>query len=252
MEPFVKILYSESNDAQLQTGSILSLGYANITFEQRDYSCAVGKHIENLVYEVNYMADGEVRKYFCSQNLGDGHGSVINHLRKETLDALECLKLINRSKATNQSKNPFGILWTSCENMLHIVLPELEAYCLAYRIFELVASYHLDNCHSRLQEDLESIISLIKEDTSGFIEMLDEIIIKNPDDTSLIFAVETLIDKTERYKSFVEQKDGEKDNLVDILKDATQRSATINSKSIFYDLEPPPQQVEAEGLYEHL
>lgn len=252
MEPFVKILYSESNDSQLQTGSILSLGCANITFEQRDYSCAACNHIENLVYEVNYVVDGELRKYFCSQNLGDGQGAVINHLRKETLDALECLKLINRSTATNQSKNPFGILWTSCENMLHIVLPELEAYCLAYRIFELVSSYRLDNCHPRLQGDLESIISLVKEDASGFMGMLNEIIINNPDDTSLIFAVETLIDKTAIYKSFIEQKDNEKDNLVDILKDATQRSATINSKSIFYDLVPPPEQMEAEGLYEHL
>lgn len=247
MEPFVKILYSECDAPEFRDGGIVSLGNANSLFEQRDFLCAENQTIENVVYEISYEVDSEMRTYCCSQNLGDGDGSVINHLRRETIDALEALDVFPVGDAVS-AKSPGDILKTACKNMLHVVLPELEAYCLAYRANEIISASFVDNCHPRLLEATDEIIALVKSEPAVFIQMLEDVIATNPDNTGLIFAVENLIDKTEKFMHFVCQKDGEKGELVHILKEATQRASVINKKSIFYDMEPPFEKEESEGF----
>lgn len=248
MEPFIKILYSECDEPKFCSGSILSLGDANSLFEQKDFICSENKIVINIVYEISYAVNSDVRTYCCSQNLGNGEGSVINYLRKETIDALEELNSFGFQESTLVSKkrNPFGVLKKACENMLNVVLPELEAYCLAYRANEIICSCFIEKSDSEQIMSIDEYISLIKKEPFAFIQTLENIILTNPDNTSLIFAIEGLIDKTERYMQFVTQKESENGNLVDILKEASQRATIINSKSIFYDVEPPLEQDETE------
>lgn len=244
MEPFIKILYSECDDPTFRAGNIMSLGDANSLFEQKDYMCAENKVVENIVYEISYTVNDEIRTYCCSQNLGGGEGSVINYLRKETIGALEALYSFSVPGSTTSSKNPFGVIRRACKNMLDFVLPELEAYCLAYRANEIISSFFVDNCNPRLQEGTDKLIGLVKSEPLEFIKMLEEVIVTNPDNTGMIFSVEGLIDKTERYMHFVSHKDEENDKLVDILKEASERATAINSKSIFYGIEPPLEKDE--------
>lgn len=245
MEPSVKVLYSESNHIKLQPGSVMSLGAANSLFEQRDFECSEQKTAENLVYEISYYVNNELRTYCCSQNLGDGEGSVINHLRKSTIEQLEILDASCPPVVSSAgvSKTPFSILRVSCNNMLQLVLPQLEAYCLAYKTVDIIESYDVKNAHSSLQNGLSATLSLIQREPDVFLTMLDDVISKNPENVSLISAVETVIDKTERYVSLLEKKDGSSKDLVEILKQATRRATLINENSVLNYAPPPVDKV---------
>ncbi len=248
MEPTVKVLYSESTIPDLKTGSAMSLGVANSLFEIRDVECAECNRIESVTYEIKYMADDGVRTCCCVQSLGNGEGSVINHIRNLTIENMNAFKAFNVRNDV-MFKNPFDILRSSCENMLSCVLPELEAYCLAYKAVDIISSYEVDNCHLKLHGDVESIMLLIKNSPKDFIQMFEETILKNPQNTSLIVAIENLIYKTERYVEFLSSRHDNSEGLTQILQEATRKATMINSKSILYGVEPP--YIPTYEAYEH-
>lgn len=239
MEPFVKILYSECSDFKIQAGDTIPLGLANSMFEHQDVVCEEKHVVENVVYEIVYFVDNDTRTCMCSQNLGDGDGSVINHLRKNAIEVLGILKNPDVKDKRVNNKNPFFILQNSYENMLQHTLPELEIYCIAYKTHDLIESYGVDNCDLVLMSDTSSIIDFVKSSPGEFLDMLDKVIEKNPDNLGLIFSVEAVISKTEQWVQYVEHKDGDKDKIADILKEASKRATLINSKSVFYGVEPP-------------
>lgn len=247
MEPSVKIWYSESDHPKLQPGSLMSLGAANSFFEYRDVICEDANTIENVLYEVSYMVNGEVRTHVTSQNLGDGEGSVINHLRISTIDALKAFGNISPNSQSAPSKNPFSIMRTSCHNMLQVILPQLEAYCLAYKVFDLVDSFGLSELDTFVQGGISSIMCLIQNEPDKFVGLLDDICKNNPDDTSLVSAVETLLYKMERYVELTSHPEGQSEDFVEVLQRATQKAIIINEHSIL-NQEPPP--VKGEACYE--
>lgn len=240
MEPIVKILYSESDNSQVQSGCVLALGDANSLFEELDVLCEEYNTIENIVYEISCTVNDKERNYVCSQNLGDGDGSAINHLRKNAIEVLELLETSNIKKSKSEGKDTFSILQNSYKNMIQYILPELEAYCIAYKAFDVVSSFGVDNCCADLRGNLDSLMLLVKGSPQGFIAMLEEIIEKNPDNLSLISSVEVVIDKTEQYIRFVSNKEGNKASVIDLLREATKRATVINSNSVLYGMEPYP------------
>lgn len=233
MEPSVKIIYSESSLSLLSVGVALPLGEANRLFEVRDIECQDGKTIENIMYEISYTIDGSPHSYCCSQNLGEGDGSVINHIRLQALDALQTLNASCQPVFLNGSKNPFLTLQKSYDNMLNRTLPELEAYCIAYKVVDTINSYNINNCNAALLSGINNITSFIKTDTNGFIGMLDEIIAKNIGNTALISSIEVLIINSQRYAQLVN-----KSSLEELLKEATQKATLINPNSVLNCLEP--------------
>lgn len=243
MEPSVKILYSESDNLNIQPGAVMSLGIANSLFEQQDIECEENQVIENVVYEISCFTEDDTRTYCCSQNLGDGDGSVINHLRKNAIEVLETLKG-SRFKGSNiNNKNPISILQTSYENMLRYILPELEVYCIAYKAHDVIESYNVDNCDKLLLSDVPFLMSAIKTSSDAFIESLERVVEKNPDNTSLISSIEVIIIKTEQYLRLVNNQENYKDSIIDVLKEATKRATVINSNSSLYYYDAPEPNV---------
>ena len=239
MEPIVKILYSESNIPGLTSGTILSLGAANGLFERRDADCIDNHEVESVTYEIEYSVEDDIRTCCFVQTLGNGAGSVINHIRNVTIESLESFKAVNFRHGDSMAKNPFDILRSSCENMLSFVLPELERYCLAYKAYDIISSYEVDNCHPRLSGDVDSIVQFIQSSPGEFIRLFEDVILKNPQNISLIVAIENLIEKTERYCALLNGVRDNSENLAQIIKDATRKATMINAKSILYGVEPP-------------
>lgn len=130
-KPMVKILYSESDHPVLQRGQILSFEKANRLFEHRDSYCKEVPTTEHVVYEVSYLMNGEVCTCLEYQHLGDGEGSVINHLRINALNTLKTLEMVNVPGQAGDARSPFSIMCTSCESFLSVVLPQLEQLCCA-------------------------------------------------------------------------------------------------------------------------
>ncbi len=239
MEPVVKIQYSESKNPEIQCGQVLALGDANSLFDTLDTYCEEQNIIENILYEITYTVNDCNRTYLCSQNLGDGDGSVINHLRKNAIEALEMLEDSGVGTKKDVGKDTFSILQGSYKNMLQYVLPELEAYCVAYKVFDVISSYGVDNCNPALWGDVSSLTLIVKNTPEQLISMLDEVIEKNPDDTGLISSVEVAINKAEQYVAFVSNKENDKESVIDLLREATKRATAINSNSVFYGMEAP-------------
>ncbi len=251
MEPSVKILYSESDHLNLQAGTVMSLGEANSFFEYRDVICEDEGVIENVVYEVSYLVNNETYTYCSSQNLGDGEGSVINHLRVNALDILKTLDAERPSERTGSPRNPFSILRNSCENMLNVVLPQLEAYCLAYKTVDVLESFSIKADDGVLQKNIPSIMKFIQDDPPAFVCALNGIISLYRDDISLVSAVETLVYKAERYMELMRYKEGKYKDLVGVLEKATQKAIVINETSIL-NQEPPPSKDELWSAPEYL
>ena len=116
-------------------------------------------------------------------------------------------------------------------------MTRIRLYCVAYRIFDVVSSYEVDNCCEELMGDLESLLLLVKGSPRELVSMLEEIVEKNPDNTSLISSVEVVISKTEQYISFIDNKEGDKGSVIDLLREATKKATAINANSVFYKME---------------
>ena len=243
IEPFIKILYSESPHPKLQMGVEMPLGEANSFFEYRDIVCEENKTVENVIYEVSYLVNGEVCNCLARQYLGDGEGSVINHLRINALNTLKTLEMVSGPGQVYDVRSPFSTMRTSCENLLSVVLPQLEAYCVAYKTADVISSFSIVCCNEIFHEGVPSIMRVVQNDPQAFIGMLNEIIAKHLDDISLVSAVETLIYKTERYHDLIAHKEGDYNDLVGVLEKATQKAIVLNENSIL-NQEPPPERAD--------
>ncbi len=237
MEPSVKIVYSESSLDTIKEGEVIPLGVANRLFEQRDVECEDAGLIENVMYEISYVFDGAPHEYHCSQNLGDGDGSVINHIRIGALEALKMLQLSSSMRSSSVVKSPFSILEKSYDDMLNRVLPELEAYCIAYKTHEILTSYGVDNCNFILLSDVPELSDFVKEQPNNFVLLLEDVIARNPENTSLVSYIETTIIKAQQFSRLCQ-----KTSLEETLKEATQKATVINENSIL-NVEVPKEDV---------
>ena len=127
--------------------------------------------------------------------------------------------------------------------MLDVVLPQLEAYCLAYKVFDVVDSFRLTDCDTIMRGGIPSVMNLIQDEPGRFVGLLKDICVKYPDDVSLVSAVESLLYKTEQYVELTAHKEGKYEDLVEVLQKATQKAIVINENSVLNQEPPPPKSV---------
>jgi hypothetical protein len=151
---------------------------------------------------------------------------------------MDVLKVLHESELKNSyisSKSPLSLLQKSYYNMLNYILPELEAYCIAYKVVDVLQAYGVRNCNPELASDISSVTDLIKYSTNKFISLLYDVIEMNPNDTSLIFSIENIIDTTKQYSNFIEKKSDDKESVLKVLKDASIKANIINSRLLPYE-----------------
>ena len=86
-EPKVTILWSESEE--LQDGQVMSLYEANSTFERLDGERHEAQGYDKTKFKINYVLDGEVGSYEGRYDIGDGDGSLIDHISTYQTDFLD-------------------------------------------------------------------------------------------------------------------------------------------------------------------
>lgn len=86
-EPKVTILWSESEE--LQDGQVMSLYEANSTFERLDGEKHEAQGYDKTKFKINYVLDGEVGSYEGRYDIGDGDGSLIDHISTYQTDFLD-------------------------------------------------------------------------------------------------------------------------------------------------------------------
>ena len=83
IQPVVTIVWSESE--QLKDGEKMSLAAANKVFQSLDaakYAEKHGHYYDKTRFQIDYTMNGEPSKYEGRQDLGDGDGSLIEHIEK--------------------------------------------------------------------------------------------------------------------------------------------------------------------------
>ena len=78
-EPVVTILWSESS--RLRDGEHIPLSRANDLFERIDREQKEQPGYDKTSFRIDYVFHGELRSYEGRQDLGDGEGSLIDHIR---------------------------------------------------------------------------------------------------------------------------------------------------------------------------
>ncbi len=124
-EPTVTILWSESN--KLQKGETIPLLHADSLITELDEANLASPSYEKTAFRIDYMMNGKVQHYEGRQDLGDGDGSLVEHIEQHHTYYLNDTEWRNHI-LRNGGKEALEVEKAKHEMVLHVFVPYLKLH----------------------------------------------------------------------------------------------------------------------------